>query len=104
MLTYNQALKLAETWCHVLCGDGVEIVINKVIKKPYGWIFFYQNSTFLTSDDYQHALIGNAPIIIDRINGEIRVTGTSKSLSEYLTDYEATIPKARLDLSLPNEP
>lgn len=104
MLTYKQALILAETWCRVLCGDGVQIIIDKVMKKPYGWIFFYQHTSFLASDDYHHALAGNAPIIIDRVNGEIRVTGTSKPLNEYLADYEATIPKARLELSLPNEP
>jgi hypothetical protein len=104
MLTFQQALTLAETWVRVRCGDGIQIIGDETIKKPYGWIFFYQSSAFLESGDHRHALAGNAPIIIDRIDGEVRVTGTAKPLSEYLAKYEATLPKARLEMSLPSEP
>jgi len=38
------------------------------------------------------------PIIVDRINGEIRVTGTAKPIEEYLAEYEATLPAARLQM------
>jgi hypothetical protein len=104
MLTYKHALTLAETWVRVCCGDGVQIIADKVTKKPYGWIFFYQSSEFIASGDHRNALAGNAPIIVDRVDGEVRVTGTAKPLSDYLAKYEATLPKARLEMSLPSEP
>jgi len=102
MLTYKQAYTLAETWVRVCCGDGVQIVSDAVIKKPYGWIFFYQSSAFLASGDYRHALAGNLPILVDRMSYEIRATG--RLLEEFLMKYEATLPKARLEVSLPSEP
>lgn len=102
MLTYKQAHTLAEAWIHVCRPDGVQIIADKVAKKPYGWIFFYQTSKFLETGDHQYALIGNAPIIVDRIDGEIRVAGWP--LEKSLAQYEATLPRARLEMSLPNEP
>jgi hypothetical protein len=103
VLSYNQALTLAETWIRVLMGDGVQILKDQVLKKPYGWVFFYQSKKFLAGDDLEQ-LAGNTPILVDRINGEIRVTDTARPLNQYLADYEALLPKARLELSLPNEP
>jgi len=102
MFTYKQALTLAETWVRIRFGDAVQIVHDKVMKKPYGWIFFYQTSKFLESGDHRDALVGNAPIIIDRINFEIKTIAWP--LEKGLAEYEATIPKARLLMSLPSEP
>lgn len=104
MLTYNQALALAETWVRILVGEGVQVLKDQVLKKPYGWIFFYQSSAFLKSGDYNDALAGNAPIIVDRLNGEIHVTGTGRPLDEYLAEYESSLPKACLEMALPSEP
>jgi hypothetical protein len=50
------------------------------------------------------ALAGNAPIIVDRVDGEIRITGTARGLSEYVAQYESSLPKARLEMAEPNEP
>ena len=33
-----------------------------------------------------------------RFDGEIRVTGTAKPIEEYLAEYEATLPPARLKM------
>ncbi|MCM3869702.1 MAG: YrhB family protein [Pyrinomonadaceae bacterium] len=66
--------------------------------RPYGWVFFYQRKQYLTEPKFEHMLVGNAPIIVDRIDGELRVTGTAKPTEEYLTEYEATLPVARLKM------
>lgn len=104
MLTFKQAHILAETWVRVYCGEGIEILTDKIIKKPYGWIFFYQSSQYIESGDPLHKLCGNAPIIVDRFHGEIRITGTAYPLNKFLEEYEATLPKARLEAELPEEP
>jgi len=43
-------------------------------------------------------LIGNAPIVVDRIAGEIRVTGTARLIEKYLTEYETILTLARLEM------
>jgi hypothetical protein len=44
-------------------------------------------------------MAGNAPIIFDRIDGELRITGTAHDIDHYLIEYEATLPEARLTMS-----
>jgi hypothetical protein len=95
-MNYAEAKELAETWVRLACHDDAELVEESTIKKPYGWVFFYRGK--------KEALAGNAPIIIDRVNGELRVTGTARPITAYLEEYEASLPPARLAMSIPNEP
>ena len=104
MLTFSQASDLAETWVRVTTGDQAVIAKEHTLKRPYGWIFFYQGRSYLASGKTSDKLAGNAPILIDRVDGEIRVTGTMQSLEAYLARYEAGLPAARMQMSLPKEP
>jgi len=100
----NPRTSLAETWVRVVTNDNAQILKDRVLKKPYGWIFCYQSAEFIATGNPLHALAGNAPIIIDRCDGEIRVMGTARPLSEYIAKYESSLPKARLAMGVPNEP
>jgi hypothetical protein len=95
MLTFEKALELAANWVRIISDDRLTIIAERTLSKPYGWVFFYG------SRDAQEHIAGNAPIIVDRIDGEIRVTGTAHSLDTYIRKYEATLPPARLQMSLP---
>jgi len=98
MPTYQQAEKLATAWVDILL-DGIAAITPEItMTRPYGWVFFYQSKEFLRDSKFEDMLIGNAPIIVDRIDGEIRVTGTARPIEEYLTEYEATLPPARLEM------
>jgi hypothetical protein len=104
MLTFAQALELAQTWVRVVTGDGCVIVTEHTLKRPYGWVFFYDSRAYLASGKTSDMVAGNAPIIVDRVDGEIRVTGTAQPLETYLACYEAGLPAARMQMSLPKEP
>jgi Immunity protein 35 len=104
MLTYAQALELAENWVRIVTQDEAVIVKEHTIKRPYGWVFFYQSRRYLASGQTRDRLAGNAPILVERANCEVRVTGTARSLEHYLAAYEVTIPAARMQMALPNEP
>jgi hypothetical protein len=41
---------------------------------------------------------GASPILIDRVNFELHVLGTAKSVQAYLMDYETRLPPARLSM------
>ena len=95
-MNYTQAKELAATWVRLNSDDEAELVEKITIKKPYGWVFFYEAK--------DGALGGNAPIIINRLSLELRVTGTAYSTETYLKEYESTLPPVWLTMSLPREP
>jgi hypothetical protein len=96
MLSYIKARKLAETWIE-LTTDGLG-EISSVEDKPYGWVFYYNSKEFDPNNISTH-MVGNAPIIIDRVDGELRVTGTAHPTEHYIKKYEATLPEARLQMT-----
>jgi hypothetical protein len=104
MLTFAQALELAETWVRVVSREECVIVKEHTLKRPYGWVFFYESRAFLASDATRDRVAGNAPILVDRMDAEILVTGTAQPLEAYLARYEATLPAARMQMSMPTEP
>jgi Immunity protein 35 len=104
MLGYRQAEELAATWVR-LATDGRGVLQDEqTVDKPYGWVFFYQSREWIESPKTEDGLIGNAPIIVDRINGEIRVTGTAQPIEEYIAAYEASIPPAQLRMTPEKRP
>jgi hypothetical protein len=62
---------------------------GKTLTRPIGWVFFYQSRQYVESGDVRDALAGNAPIIADRDDGMVYVTGTAHPVSYYLQQYEA---------------
>ena len=97
MLSFAKARQLAELWIKLTTDGRAELVRGSVQAKPYGWVFFYQSSAFLKDPDNRSlALAGNAPFIVDRRSGEIRVLRTGAPLDASLTEYERTLPPAAL--------
>jgi hypothetical protein len=84
MITFAQVLELAETWIRVVTKNQAVIMQEHTVTRPYGWVFIYQNRAYVDSRDRRDMLIGNAPILVDRVNGEIRVFGTGRPLEDYL--------------------
>ncbi|WP_271593523.1 YrhB domain-containing protein [Bradyrhizobium sp. CCBAU 65884] len=95
-MDFEKAAALAGAWVDILCEGQARIMREATIAKPYGWIFFYQSNQYLDADDGSAVLVGNAPLIVDRNTGELRVTGTARPLEHYLAEYEKTLPPASL--------
>lgn len=70
--------------------DDDELVIcdNKTIERDFGWVFIYTSKRFLETGDYQHIPFGNAPIIVDKVDGTLHPTGTNRPVEEYIRAYE----------------
>ena len=96
MLTYAKAERLASLWVELSTDGDCEIQPEVTIDRPYGWVFFYQSKEYLKHGRFEDQSLGNAPIIVDRVNGELNVAGTAKPIEEYLKEYEAALPPARL--------
>lgn len=69
--------------------DEDKLVILHVmpIEKDLGWIFFYDSKAFVETQDPKYGVFGNAPIIVDKENGSLHITGTGKPFEEYIEEF-----------------
>ena len=64
-----------------------KLVVVKVDEHDFGWLYFYDSSRHLESGDVRDALVGNAPLIVDRADGKLYVTGTAHPIDHYVEEY-----------------
>lgn len=65
----------------------LSIIQDKILEFELGWVFFYDSLEFLKSGDPTKRIVGNSPIIIDKRDGSLKVTGTSRSIKFYIDEY-----------------
>ena len=100
MPTFQVAHSLAEAWVHLMTEGSAKIVKDLTLTRPYGWVFFYQSRAHLQNpSDISSALVGNAPILVDRVNGELRVLGTARPVEWYLSQYEQDLVRSNTSLA-----
>ena len=98
MWTYQKALSVIRTYVSA-ASDGLAVILeDHTIDRPYGWVFFYQSREYVESGDTRRVLIGNAPLIFNRVSGEVRVTGTAMPIEDYLRKYEAGLSPSELTM------
>jgi hypothetical protein len=95
VLTREQARSKVLAELHRFSGDWTGpmellIVDERTIERPWGWVFFY-TTRGRRDGDMRYALGGNAPYIVNRFTGEIRVTGTARPIDDYVEQYEAAL-------------
>ena len=63
------------------------LVISRVDEHDFGWVYFYDSSAHLETGSASDALVGNAPLIVDRVDGKLYITGTAHPVEHYLQEY-----------------
>jgi hypothetical protein len=71
-------------------NPDVEFVIvdDRTLEYDFGWVFFWNSRQFVETGDIRHALLGNAPLIVDKDDGTLHVTGTGRPTEEYVREFE----------------
>ena len=98
MLTKEEARKLVEARLETVpldSGDRLVVLDEHTIERPFGWVFFYSAERFVQTQDERLAIAGNAPYIVNRHTGELKATGTARSIESYIADYEAVHARGR---------
>nr|WP_275441472.1 YrhB domain-containing protein [Psychrobium sp. MM17-31] len=67
------------------------VITEQTIEKNWGWVFFYQSKAYIETGDFREMLSGNAPIIVNRMTGELSYTGTAYDVEHYINEYEAAL-------------
>jgi Immunity protein 35 len=68
-------------------------VISSVTEHDFGWVFFHSTKEYLETNDFNFALAGNSPVIVDRNDGSIHVTGTAFPIEYYIAEYRRGIER-----------
>lgn len=95
MLDQQEARELAEQWlaAHpVASGEGlVELCLltEATIKAEFGWVFSYTTKLHIETGEFSDALVGNAPLIVDKQDGKVHATGTAHALEHYIEQYRS---------------
>jgi hypothetical protein len=85
MITFEEAKQIALEKIGPDCG----LMVDKIIEKPYGWYFVYQNKSFLESGNRQDMLCGFCGFIVDREDGYVFEFGSAYPLERNFATYEA---------------
>jgi len=65
-------------------GGGLVVVDENTMETEFGWVFFYDSKEYLETEDLRYAIAGNAPIVVLKKDGSLRVTGTAQPIELYL--------------------
>jgi hypothetical protein len=63
------------------------ILADRTLETDFGWVFFYESEHVCRGGHFAHKLVGNAPLIVDRIDGSLHVTGTANPVEFYIEEY-----------------
>lgn len=68
--------------------DDYVILTTYTIEKPYCFIFFYNSRIFIEAGNVSHALAGNGPLFISKLDGSLSRYMTGLSEEEMIDLYE----------------
>ena len=71
----------------------LHLVVTKTTEYEFGWVFAYNTREYIETNNISHALAGNAPLIVDKDDGQIYVTGTAPPFEQYIEQYRKGIKR-----------
>jgi hypothetical protein len=83
-------LVLSEMYKKPISADFELVVLDEqTIERPFGWVFFYNTRKYAETGDRRASLIGNCPIVVERMTGRLTRLATGDPLDAQLARYEA---------------
>ena len=91
MLTKQEMLEIPKL--HIKRMDEMDyidtiILESQTIHKSYGSIFCYDSKLFQETGNFQYAIAGNAPFLVEKNTGKIVTFGTANNIDYYIKMYE----------------
>ena len=87
----SEAKGIAQRWLDTKrpLPDDRFVIRNELTReRAFGWVFCYHSERWLQTRDPKFDVTDNAPLIVDRANGSVHVTGTAQPLDHYIAEYE----------------
>jgi len=70
--------------------DKPEMIVldEYTVEKDYGWIFSWTSRPSHETEDLRHAIAGNGPIIVSRVDGSLYHCGTAAPIEDRIREQE----------------
>jgi len=65
----------------------LHLVVTKTTEYDFGWVFAYNTKEYSETNNISYALAGNAPLIVDKTDGQVYATGTARPVEHYIEEY-----------------
>ena len=73
-------------------ADAVRMVVVRVEEHELVWVVSWQSEEYVRTRNSSHALIGNGPYLVDRVDGGLHQIGVVSAVTgEWEADYRARI-------------
>ncbi|GAM96812.1 hypothetical protein U91I_00433 [alpha proteobacterium U9-1i] len=85
-----QARKVASEFVELKSQEaGIELVLldDETMERGFGWVFFFDSKRHTETQNFEDSVVGNAPFVVMRADGSVRVTGTAHPIEYYLTAF-----------------
>lgn len=84
MRTSEQARKKALDWLAASEFAETEptLIDSATIELSAGWLYYYQSALFLRTNEFQHMLVGNAPLFVPRADAEPMFVSYHRPIAE----------------------
>jgi hypothetical protein len=92
MLTDNEMEEIAKSYISKTAFEsGLDVILfsKYTVKKPYGNLYFYNSRKLIEEGNFDYALLGNGPFLVEKNSGKIYQFGTAETDEYYLEEYEA---------------
>ncbi len=90
-ITKGEAYKIArerlKSWEREV-GEELLLLEEHTLERDFGWVFFYDSERHVETEESEHALAGNAPIVVIKADGSVHTTGTAYPIEHYLRKFE----------------
>jgi hypothetical protein len=82
----QEARGLAERF---LASLPMELVIldEHTMETEFGWVFFWTSKKYRETGNFEYAVAGNTPLIVDRREGSVHETSTAEPIEEIIERY-----------------
>jgi hypothetical protein len=90
MLTKREALEAVSKALDPMNPRSIPLVVldEQTIERPFGWVFFYQSKKFVETGEFGDRLLGNGPVIVNRLDGSIEFCPTYQRHEKSIEEYE----------------
>jgi hypothetical protein len=65
----------------------LKLVVARVDEHDFGWVYFYDSSRHVETGNFDDLVVGNAPLIVDKADGKLYITGTAHPIEHYLEEH-----------------
>ena len=70
-------------------GQQPMVVVDEAtVQRDYGWVFYYTTRRHRETGALEDYVAGNSPILVTRHDGVLHPMGASRTVEQYLADYE----------------